>query len=82
MVGSADMTLHGWRQLIEWSLQHSCMEDDLRAEANLEWERLWDKFLDGVIDRFESVLQWEPNTPVPQQHSEREREEHLYWQQP
>jgi adenosine deaminase CECR1 len=62
MVGKADMTLHGWRQLIEWSLQHSCMEDSLRAEAERRWEGLWDKFLDAVIDEFESVLDWKPES--------------------
>lgn len=25
--GKSDMTLHGWRQLVEWSIEHSCLTE-------------------------------------------------------
>ncbi|KAL3302849.1 adenosine/AMP deaminase [Colletotrichum asianum] len=49
MVGKTDMTLHGWRQLIEWSLEHSCMDKHERAAVTEEWKKLWDAFLDWII---------------------------------
>lgn len=78
MIGKADMTLHGWRQLIEWSFQHACMEDTLRREAETQWLLLWDEFLDAVIEKYEDVLSWVPELPTPQQHSEREWEKEWY----
>lgn len=49
MIGKDDMTLHGWRQLIEWSLEHSRMDVKELTEARKEWEGLWDGFLDWMI---------------------------------
>ncbi|KAH0433988.1 hypothetical protein CcaCcLH18_05547 [Colletotrichum camelliae] len=52
MVGKTDMTLHGWRQLIEWSLEHSCMDQRERAAVTQEWKKLWDAFLDWIITEY------------------------------
>lgn len=52
MIGKDDMTLHGWRQLIEWSLEHSRMNEAERAKAQKMWERLWNEFLDWMIATF------------------------------
>jgi adenosine deaminase CECR1 len=49
MIGKSDMTLHGWRQLIEWSLQHSCMSEEELRGVWAKWTELWEKFLDWVI---------------------------------
>ncbi|WDK08989.1 adenosine/AMP deaminase [Colletotrichum graminicola] len=49
MVGKTDMTLHGWRQLIEWSLEHSCMSKEELAIVRAAWEKRWEEFLDWVI---------------------------------
>lgn len=50
MVGKSDFTLHGWRQLIEWSLEHSCMSNDERKHTHQIWQNRWDKFLEAVVD--------------------------------
>src|SRR5688572_23513885 len=55
MVGRSDMTLYGWKQLIEWSLLHSCMSQDELGPVRAKWEQLWDKFLDWVIDAYGDV---------------------------
>ncbi|KAL2755570.1 hypothetical protein ACRALDRAFT_2041905 [Sodiomyces alcalophilus JCM 7366] len=49
-VGKSDMSLHGWRQLIEWSLEHSCMDDREREMVYEMWKRRWDRFLHEVIE--------------------------------
>lgn len=56
MVGKDDMTLHGWRQLIEWSLDHACMSESERAKVRETWGKEWDGFITWVIDTYEHVL--------------------------
>lgn len=46
------MTLYGWKQLIEWSLQHSCLSKDEYASIHGEWEQKWDMFLDHIVTEF------------------------------
>lgn len=43
------MTLHGWRQLIEWSIEHSCMDPHERAEVYTAWLSMWEKFCLDII---------------------------------
>ncbi|KAK4206058.1 hypothetical protein QBC37DRAFT_244879, partial [Rhypophila decipiens] len=56
MAGKPDMTLHGWRQLIEWSIEHSSMEMDERKELHKSWLVMWDKFCRDMIDRYQGKL--------------------------
>ena len=49
MIGKADMGLAGWKQLILWSLEHSCMSDGEKAVATETWEAAWDEFLLWVV---------------------------------
>lgn len=53
MIGKSNMSLYGWKQLIEWSLQHSCLSKDEYASIHGEWDHQWDKFLDWVIQEVE-----------------------------
>ncbi|CAI4219986.1 unnamed protein product [Parascedosporium putredinis] len=55
MIGRADMTLHGWRQLVEWSLQHSCMSTEERQGVWRKWEVMWDEFLGWIIAEYGSA---------------------------
>lgn len=50
MVGKADMSLFGWKQLILWSIKHSCMSEEEKAKVLAEWEKSWEKFLYWVIE--------------------------------
>ena len=50
MAGKSDMTLHGLRQLVEWSIQHSCMEPELMQEVRESWETMWDEFCQRIVD--------------------------------
>jgi adenosine deaminase CECR1 len=50
MAGKSDMTLHGLRQLIEWSIEHSCMEPDLKQEVRLDWEGKWQQFCQRIVN--------------------------------
>lgn len=48
MIGKSDMTLYGWKQLIEWSLEHACLSKEEYHSIHGEWAKRWDKFLDEV----------------------------------
>lgn len=52
LVGSPSMSLSGCRQLVQWSIDHSCMSD---REKELARKRLavdWEKFLRWIIASF------------------------------
>ncbi|KAL8318570.1 hypothetical protein RB597_005722 [Gaeumannomyces tritici] len=55
-VGRDDFTLHGWRQLIEWSLEHACLDKKEYNKVYDEWEKLWDEFLDWILETYETQL--------------------------
>ncbi|KAK4145271.1 uncharacterized protein C8A04DRAFT_35982 [Dichotomopilus funicola] len=51
MAGKPDMTLHGLRQLAEWSIKHACLDEPGRREAlRADWVRMWDAFCQRIID--------------------------------
>ncbi|RMI99765.1 hypothetical protein CDV36_015973 [Fusarium kuroshium] len=47
MVGKADMGLFGWKQLIQWSLQHACLACAEYDRVYRQWEQEWDEFVRG-----------------------------------
>lgn len=50
MVGKKSMGLYGWKQLVMWSIEHACLDDNERKEIMDHWEVLWREFLMKVID--------------------------------
>ncbi|UNI18068.1 Adenosine deaminase [Purpureocillium takamizusanense] len=57
MVGKADMDLFGWKQLVLWSLEHACLEDQERRRVLRAWEAQWDEFLHWLVDTYGDVLE-------------------------
>lgn len=55
MAGKSDMTLHGLRQLAEWSIEHSCLEDDRKAEVRSDWEAMWESFCRWIVKEYAQV---------------------------
>ncbi|KAK9781465.1 putative Adenosine deaminase domain-containing protein [Seiridium cardinale] len=55
MVGSKAMNLHGWRQLIEWSISHASLDSHEREKLRNTWEPLWNAFIDWVNEQFKDV---------------------------
>lgn len=56
MIGKADMTIWGWKQLILWSIEHSCMEEQEMRDVLKRWEKMWDEFVAGTIQEYGHVL--------------------------
>ncbi|CAM1505731.1 Fc.00g113680.m01.CDS01 [Cosmosporella sp. VM-42] len=52
MVGKADMGLFGWKQLVMWSLEHACLDNDEYAKVLAQWEQQWERFVRWVISTY------------------------------
>jgi adenosine deaminase CECR1 len=52
MVGSTAMTLHGWRQLAEWSIEFSCLSEPEKAQAMAIFGREWEAFCEWTEAQF------------------------------
>ncbi|KAF1815202.1 Metallo-dependent hydrolase, partial [Eremomyces bilateralis CBS 781.70] len=52
MVGSTTMNLHGWRQLAEWSITHSCLSDGEKTKAFEIFWADWERYCDWVIETY------------------------------
>lgn len=52
MVGDPRMTIHGWKQLALWSIEHSCLSGEQIARAKSIHEREWKDFCKSVVEQF------------------------------
>lgn len=50
------MTLHGLRQIIEWSIDHAMMDDQERNETKQTWEKLWKEFCVKLFEDNKKLL--------------------------
>jgi adenosine deaminase CECR1 len=55
MIGRADMSLYGWKQLILWSIEHSCLDENERTEIMRNWELLWQQFLEWMVATYDTA---------------------------
>lgn len=55
MVGSKAMNLHGWRQLIEWSIKHASLDSAERSKLEEVWGKLWDQFIKWILQTFGDI---------------------------
>ena len=65
MVGRKDMTLFGWRQLIEWSLQHACMSPKEYADVYEYWKGAWEQFLVWIVEEYGHLVDEEDDEGGP-----------------
>jgi adenosine deaminase CECR1 len=52
MVGDPRMSIHGWKQMAEWSLEHSCLSAAEIKQAMEIHHREFDVFCQWVVDEF------------------------------
>ncbi|WPH02421.1 Hypothetical protein R9X50_00528500 [Acrodontium crateriforme] len=52
MVGDPRMTIHGWKQLAEWSLEHSCLTAEEIGRALEIHRRDWEGFCEWVVETY------------------------------
>ncbi|KAF7957701.1 hypothetical protein EAE96_003272 [Botrytis aclada] len=65
MIGSESMSLHGWKQLAEWSLEYSCMDNEEKKDVTKEWTTRWRDYCQWIVDEYDWVNKW---TPAPGRH--------------
>ena len=53
MVGTPIMSVHGWRQLIEWSIKYSCLDNDAKTHGFNFFRRQWEEFCQWIVDTYE-----------------------------
>lgn len=49
------MSIHGCKQLAEWSLEHSCLSDDEVAKAKAIYAQEWENFCQWVVQTYGEV---------------------------
>ncbi|CAK7242806.1 MAG: hypothetical protein STHCBS139747_004308 [Sporothrix thermara] len=52
LVGKADMGLFGWRQLAEWSLEHSCLDEEDTKCARESWLKEWREYIFWLLKEY------------------------------
>jgi adenosine deaminase CECR1 len=46
------MGLYGWKQLVLWSIEHSCLGTEERTDLLRHWEGLWTTFLEWLVEKY------------------------------
>jgi len=52
MVGDTRTTIHGWKQLAEWSIEHSCLKDKEKQRAMTIFKRDFEAFCGWVVETY------------------------------
>lgn len=55
------MSVHGWKQLAWWSIQHSCLSEEEKQRAMAIFERDWRQFCDWVVAEYDKYANSLPN---------------------
>lgn len=65
MVGWPAMSLTGWRQLAEWSIEYSCLSDAQKAEGLDIHRRKWEAFCQDIVESYGAEAE-KTKIPVPE----------------
>lgn len=52
MMGSNNMSLLGWRVLVEYSIEHARLSPEVRVEMTRDFEARWTKFCQWIVDTY------------------------------
>lgn len=54
-VGDTRSSLYGWRQLAEWSIEHSALTEEDQAKGKDAFRADWEAFWEDVVKKHEGV---------------------------
>ncbi|KXJ88528.1 hypothetical protein Micbo1qcDRAFT_207247 [Microdochium bolleyi] len=54
--GEQAMTLHACKKLIEWSIEHACLDAEERHEIHSEWAKRWEDFISWINESEEFAV--------------------------
>ena len=60
MVGDTRMSIHGWKQLAKWSLEHSCFTPEELQRALTIFRKDWEEFCEWVVTKYDNIAQAMP----------------------
>ena len=63
MVGDTRMSVHGWKQLAQWSIEHSCLSDDEKKRAATIFDKDWQTFCQWVVYTYGEYVSSLPKLP-------------------
>jgi adenosine deaminase CECR1 len=49
------MSVHSWKQLAEWSIEYSCLNDTEKAAAMEIFKEEWEEFCNEVVKKYSTV---------------------------
>ena len=52
MVGDPNMSLHGWRQLVEWSIDFSCLTKEEQDNMRVIFRDDWENFCRMIVQEY------------------------------
>lgn len=52
MVGTPSMTVHGWRQLAEWSIKYSCLNKEQMEDGFRIFKERWEMFCQMIVEEY------------------------------
>jgi adenosine deaminase CECR1 len=52
MVGDPRMTLHGWRQLAAWSIEHACLDDEQKSRGLAILDKDWEAYCKWIVAEY------------------------------
>lgn len=55
MVGDPRMSVHGWKQLAEWSIEHSCLSSSDMKKAKKIHAEAWESFCQWVVSTYGDI---------------------------
>lgn len=51
-MGDPRMSIHGWKQLAEWSIEYACLNETQKMEAKVTFHRDWEAFCHWVVETY------------------------------
>ena len=57
MVGDTRMSLHGWKQLAEWSIEHARLTPSEKKEGLRILRAEWEIFSQRIIDEYAHLVE-------------------------
>ncbi|KAI5370281.1 Putative adenosine deaminase domain, adenosine/adenine deaminase, metal-dependent hydrolase [Septoria linicola] len=55
LVGDPRMSIHGWKQLAVWSIEHSCLNDEEVLQLRATFDNEWEEFCQWVVEHYQAI---------------------------
>lgn len=56
MVGDPAISQYSWKQLARWSLEYSCLPDQMKEQALKIFDASWNTFCEDIVRDYEGLM--------------------------